>query len=256
MALTTIHEESLRQSIQNLGLQSFEDEIVKHSYSTYGLMGKEQLEPPQIGTTKFAGSPDIPDSFDRQKLKSLVFVFQVNFAQLQPLDECLGLPSAGLLSVFADSDGVDGVTFYFPEQELIRHPTKPNEESLFSEMTPWTLDVEMGVEIPQYCFSLLDEIEDAGLADAYERLITESRGFLRDQCFAQLLGRHGDLCGHMREMAVDEHQGNVEDWQSLWQINTCAKSGLTIGDMHDLYCLIKTADLKARNFDKLFSIID
>ena len=101
MLLTQQDAKALREQIQISGLQEFETEIVEQSRAMCSLVGIEEVEPAEVGITKFGGSPDVPASFAQTEIKTssggmmqlddCVFIFQINFEELQPFAQGLDL---------------------------------------------------------------------------------------------------------------------------------------------------------------------
>lgn len=259
MLLTQQDAKALREQIQISGLQEFETEIVEQSRAMCSLVGIEEVEPAEVGITKFGGSPDVPASFAQTEIKTssggmmqlddCVFIFQINFEELQPFAQGLDLPDKGLLSLFTDQEAQEGYTFYFTEQNLIRHPMPHHD--CFSEMKAWTVGIERGIDVPSFGTLLRDKIEDAGLEEAYDNFENE-HGHAADG-FAQLLGLQSEMEWDTRQLAVDECKGELGDWRVLWKIFSNHNSGVEIGDLHSLYGMIRNTDLLEGKFDEVFS---
>ncbi|MEZ6048627.1 MAG: DUF1963 domain-containing protein [Planctomycetaceae bacterium] len=238
--------------IGDTGLSSFSSEILNGAYSAYRLLGKEQTESSELGISRFGGEPDVPQSFDTAQLLDLVFIYQVNMADL-PQANILGLPDSGLISVFADINADYGKAFYFEDVEFIRHRMPPKDpDYVFGRMLPWTLNVEMVVDFPRYGDDLVVEIIEAGLEEEYEKLC-DRFGCSSDKFFGQILGRFSDLNGDMRQEAVRRCGGETDKWRSFWKILSSYKSGLVISDFHEIHGLIQHQHLQDLDFSRVFS---
>jgi len=248
------HEDRLRDRIAELGLGDFASGILSGSYSGYLLVGDSQALTEQAGTTRFGGDPDVPEAFDTAALDDLVFIFQVNMSDL-PQAQALGLPEAGLLSVFSHREPYDGgKTFYFEPAGLVRHRmAAPDPDYVFSDMKPWKLKIKMSVDFPEYGDDLFDEIVDAGLESEYEQLSEMTFDDVSGPPFGQLLGRFSDLNGDMREDAADENGGEVHEWISLWKVFSNRESGLVISDFFLLHGMIRRPHLRELNFRQMYS---
>ena len=252
--LLSEHQTLLRNRIAELGLQDFAAGILAGAYSSYLLIGDEQAASDQLGTSRFGGDPDIPADFDRRdQLEELVFIYQVNLADLPQRAE-LGLPESGLLSVFSDGDADRGCTFFFAASNLTRYALpEPDPEYIFANIKPWTLKLAPSVDLPDYGADLFDEIGDAGLDSEYEELCDTKFSDVAGPSFGQLLGRPSDLNGDMREDAVEECGGSVDQWRSLWKVFSSFESGLVISDVHVLHGMIRNQHLQSLDLSQLYS---
>lgn len=247
------HQDALQDRIVELGLQGFTSSIVNGAYSAYRLLGDEQADARELGTSRFGGDPDLPRLFDASGLNELVFVYQVNMADL-PQAHVLGLPEGGLLSVFSDADADYGQTFLFENAELVRHRMPaPQPDYIFSNMKPWHLKVAKAVDFPAYGDDLLFEIDDAGLEAEYRQLLETKCEHDSRPCFGQILGRFSDLNGDMRKDAVANCGGELSEWLSLWKVFSSSESGLVISDFHLLHGMIRRQHLKMLDFGKMYS---
>jgi len=247
------HKALLRKRIVELGLQDFNDRILNGSYSGYLLVGDRQAASRQVGTSRFGGDPDMPRKFDAAILDPLVFIYQVRMADL-PHAKVLGLPDTGLLSVFSDSAADFGTTFFFDDNDLVRHcMPAPDPEYIFANMKPWKFKVTTSVEFPEYGEDVFYEIQEAGLESEYEEFCHASPNLLSGRYFGQILGRFSSLNGDMREDAAKECGGQASDWLSLWKVFSSFDSGLVISDFHLLHGMVRKRDLKRRNFSRMYS---
>lgn len=208
-----------------------------------------------LGSSRFGGDPDIPINCSwLDRLEGMVFVFQVCLADLV-WSTSLGLPASGMLYVFSDADADSASTFYFPgtRDELVRHRMPaPHPDYIFSEMKCVRLKASLGIDLPGYGSDEYDEIEDAGLDTRYESL---EEGLTHgDEVLCQLMGRHAELNGDLREDAAEAGGGKAQDWRSLWKILSSIKSGLVISDHHVLHGMMRDQDLATRAFASVFSV--
>lgn len=248
------HADRIRDRISELGLDDFCTPILESACSAYGLIGVEQADSPEKGTTRFGGHPDLPAEFDTGELNDFEFVYQVNCADL-PEGESLGLPADGLLSVFSNSDPYDGgKTLFFQTSDLIRHHMPdPMPDYIFSDVKPWKLKIANHVGFAGYGDELFNKIEDAGLSDEYEQLCCTEFSNVSGPCFGEILGRFSELNGDMREEAAEACGGKPAEWRSLWKIFSSFQSGLVISDFHLLHGMIRKRELQALIFSRMFS---
>lgn len=251
------HAEIIRERVAALGLNDFRSSILKAAYTSYELIGAKQADTRARGTTRFGGHPDLPAECDTGELNDFEFVYQVNCADL-PGAAQLGMPTAGILSVFSNRDPYEGgKTLYFPDSDLIRHRMPdPEPDYVFSNVKPWKLKIGTNVGFAEYGDDLHFEIEAAGLSDEYAKLCETEFDKLASPCFGELLGRHSDLNGDMREDAAEECGGKAAEWRSLWKVFSSFESGLVISDFHLLHGMIRKRHLKSLNFSQMYTTQD
>jgi hypothetical protein len=213
----------------------------------------------ELGCSKFAGNPDLPtDCSWRDELEDLVFLFQINFAELAFHNE-FTIPEKGMLYVFSDQAPHDGRCFYSsprerPLQAHIMPP--PDPEYIFSDMVACRLSWATHVDFPDYGSEEYDMIEDLGLLEDYETLVEDFSICPPKPPFLQLFGRTADLNSDLRSRAAEEKGGDMEEWQEFWKVFSSFESGLVISDHHVLHGLIKTKDLEQGHFADVYVCTD
>ena len=249
------HDQLVRRRIDELGLNDFRTAIIASAYSAYELVGTQQSDTPSIGTTRFGGHPDLPRDFDASQLESFEFAYQVNCADL-PNGHQLGLPSQGILSVYSDSEPLEGgKSLYFPVSELVRHTmSDPIPDNIFSDVKPWRIEIASNVGFASYGDELVDEIEDAGLEDEYEKLCDTQFNAQAGPRFGEILGRFADLNGDMRNDAAKNCGGIPSEWRSLWKIFSSHESNLVISDFHLIHGMIRESHLEQLDFANTYTV--
>ena len=258
------HQEAITKQIANSKYQHYEETIVRSAFSCYEMRCFRQGLNTQIGSSRYAGDPDLPANFAVEQITDESFVFQINFSELRGAKK-LGLPSHGVLSVFYSEYERDFSTFYFEDQsDLVRYqmPRTPDDEvSNFKDMTPHDIKPEMSFDLMDYCDNDGDLFEKEDMAGN----LKEFGGFLDSLRFyrsertdssaekhdgfspVDLLGRPSTVDGDIRQRLT----GREYEWRLLFSF--CSPE-VKISDCHTLYCLIRHRDLANLDFAKCVTI--
>lgn len=235
---------------------------------------------PARATSRFGGAPDVPAGFCWPTWAAwrgggpLNFLCQINLAEVAALGIDLGLPGAGLLSFFYDTDKYPG-GFDAGDESARRVFWFPDTAALVEAPNPFRAEFPLARKriVPALCWSL-PELEGAGpepleLADAeweaYFDLRYDAPG---GHPHHQLLGWALPVQGPIEDEAVqfsrgvwasgqfdrkrwEEVEHEAADWRLLLQIDSDAGAQTQWGDMGCIYFAIRHADLAARNFDNV-----
>lgn len=138
------------------------EEAVRRIVSPVILVRAVPLDPDEgdlpVGASKLGGSPDLGSRrWPEREGERLVFVAQINFADVHPHDEDGLLPASGLLSffvrspdTFTDLHDVDGDPYevvYEPDASGLRRMVDPRGEEDDAWPVPSRLTFEAGVDL-------------------------------------------------------------------------------------------------------------
>jgi uncharacterized protein YwqG len=241
----------------------------------------------KLGQSRIGGQPDLPPQFQWPRFNGLgqSFIAQLDLAELAAQPSVLPLPKQGYLAFFYDSeqrtwgfdpkDGGSALVAYFPgpASSLVR--------------TELPADVAEAGRI--HCCALR-YTPDQNLPDAWSAyyepaLSADERTLLFNYHDAvrgesntprHRLGGHAD-CVQNPEMELEcqlvtngLYCGNATgyedprkkilapgalDWRLLLQVDTDDDAGIMWGDCGTIYYWIREADLRARDFDKCWLIL-
>lgn len=255
--LLDVHKNRFIELLNQSHLEGVEELILSGARSCLKMCASQHAI--ELGCSKFAGNPDLPPNCSwRDELEDLVFLFQINFAELAFHNE-FAMPEKGMLYVFSDQAPHSGRCFYSsphegPLQAHIMPP--PDPEYIFSDMITCRLSWTTHVDFPDYGSEEYDVLEDLGLIDDYETLVEDFYIRPKKPPFLQLFGRTADLNCDLRSLAAEEKGGDVGEWQEFWKVFSSFESGLVISDFHVLHGLIKTKDLERLHFSDVYVCTD
>jgi uncharacterized protein YwqG len=250
-------------------------------------------EPVGIGRSKFGGLPDLPPTMDWPMWKGqpLSLIGQFNMAEVAPLDSDKILPQAGLLYFFYEANeqtwGFDPAergawrTLYFDgtESQLSRKTKPPFQysgsvpESDFNECS---ITFSKGVSLPGPDSSLVDSLSLTGKeCDNYEEFLEDVAELNGDgPAYHHLLGypqqiqgemelecqlvSHGVYCGDpsgYRDSSRSQLEEGAREWRLLLQVDSDDDVGMMWGDVGRIYFWIRDRDLKSRNFDNVWFVL-
>ena len=249
--------ENQRPAIETLvekhGLSAVSNLVLNSAHARIDLIPEEEEDYAVVGNSRFGGDPDVPlNSPWLDEIADKVFLFQARLSDF-PWASSLGLPKVGWLYVFSEQEPDSTSTYYSGEAvELVRHRMVPPEpDYIFSDLKAFKLRGSLGIDFPEYGSEEFDQIEAAGLEEEYELLMTS--GAPEEETFCELAGRFEELNGDLREEAARSMGGQPFDWRSLWRVKSSFKSGLVINDFHVLHGLVRSVDLRARDFSSVYS---
>ncbi len=245
-----------------------------------------------IGSSKIGGCPDLPKDthwFYRDcggERIPLSFLCQINFAEVKPFDEENILPEDGILYLFYDCDEEDGMPWGFDPQDgegkrvfyytgsldnlerktppdgldyygrlfdactlrFSSHAELPGIYSIYGEMIP------LAHEDEDNYFALLESLDDG----SQNKLLGHSdnmQGSMENEC--EYIAHGFSTCTSdeyesARAMGLDE---DCLRWRLLLQLDSNEEARMMWGDCGLIYLWITEEDLKNRNFDHTWLIL-
>ena len=245
----------------------------------------EERECP-VGCSKLGGCPDLPRGlawFRRDNGRPLSFLAQIDLAEAAALDSQQELPHSGMLYFFYDNSMEDGGTpwgfdpadrdgfkvyWYDGDRTALERREAPEELEALEGDTVFTeaaLTFRSGQELPdpesdlvQDCDIPEEEVDDFfAYLDENEEPETKLLGHSRCvqsgmelECEAVTRGAYlGGTEGWLREARL------AKPWRLLFQLGSEDSADMMWGDCGMLYFWIRAEDLKARNFDRAWMIL-
>ncbi|RBL89779.1 YwqG family protein [Chitinophaga flava] len=234
----------------------------------------------QPGASRIGGTPDLPESIawpTDNKGNYLSFIAQLRLQEIKPFDTYNVLPDAGYLFFFYDADQSMGgyspderhlfsVIYFEGAEEDLRFPDFP--ESLSAQYAPCALSFETQVSMPYKWgkeFSFLSSEE----RDTYGEQIWKEAETNKTLGHADILqGEMETLCqivtnkeftGDFNKFngpEYDELRAGAKDWQLLLQVDSNeGNANMMWADLGRLYFWIKKQDLKEKNFDNCWCVL-
>lgn len=255
----------------------------------------ENNEKIPIGASKFGGHPDLPESFkwyyfngkspfdDCTKNRPLSFLAQINCEEVKKYDLDNRLPNTGILYFFYEletmswgfdpNDKGSARVYYYDGDisELVR-TDYPEDMPKEYKLPSIKLVFESKENIPDYeeiCNEInMDEWEkynnfkckDNIVSDDLSKLLGYAdsiQGSMIHQCEAVsrkiYCGRKLDITTE-EQKEIEEHKS---EWKLLFQLGTVSKGDfeLMFGDCGKIYFYIREADLKNKNFENVWLIL-
>ncbi|GIK64024.1 MAG: hypothetical protein BroJett018_18180 [Chloroflexota bacterium] len=240
-----------------------------------------------IGASKLGGLPDLPSEIDWPIWNNipLAFIAQINLAEVKAYDVDNVLPSAGMLYFFNDAEQPWGgsledrgrwkVIFYDGGAGLERKsaPTVLPSDGYFN---PCSIEFSNEATLPP-TDSNYKSTYKIGLLEITEQDY-EALWALKPKLYGH--GPNHSLLGHAdviqtpdMELACQllsngiqfgigykdprfaELREGAKDWRLLFQVDTDDGANMMWGDVGRIYYWIRRQDLQARNFDKVWLIL-
>jgi len=243
-----------------------------HGSSAYGAMGQ----------SKFGGQPDLPSDFDWPEGHDgvpLAFLCQLNLAALN-IPKPSPLPASGLLYFFYEAkeqpwgfepeDKGQWKVIYIAKQVGLWGKDIPEDLPEGCLFAPIFLKSQVEVTLPDGS----DEgICALGLSQPVKEIYTDAlENWYGKEPWHRLLGNPQPIQAAMQiecEMVangIDPASGynhpniasiasGAQQWRLLLQLDSDAETGMTWGDGGRLYFWIRQQDLKIRNFDDVWLIL-
>lgn len=286
-------QNKLIELIDEYKLSAYKDQILEQSKPAIHIVREyvPNEDDLPIGTSKIGGNPDLPADFKWQYYNDLplTFLAQIKLSDVTEQDGDKVLPTTGWLYFFYDiwsihwgePEQADGFLTYYVEDDntslnRIPHPTAQSEwmqvqalptfKLTFSEL--WTPSLAEDI----FASNLFNWDDDA--SENYIEILTtleenypplhyllghpfQIQGDLDAE--AQLNANGYPFGGTNHQEAYEKLQSGFKDWRLLFQMDSDyveeANFDLMFGDAGRLYFMIRKQDLKARNFDKVWTIM-
>ncbi len=244
-----------------------------------------------VGASKLGGCPDLPADMEwptwtpAGQTSFLCFLGQINLADLQGYASAASLPRSGMLYFFYD---VEGFTWgfdpkdkgswrviYVPDSaELVPRPL-PEETLANGRYNECEMHFYEGLSMPGEVSLLIEEMGlDEGEATRYAEFMEEFRAGFPQEMRHQLTGYPDELQGDMQlecqlvsnglycggpsgyeDPRVEKLAPGARDWKLLFQLDSDDNALMMWGDMGRLYFWIMEEDLRARDFDKVWMLL-
>lgn len=236
--------------------------------------------------SKLGGLPLLPPDFiwPRNKLRTLDFLLQIDLAEVAQFDPTGALPASGLLTFFYDLENqpwgfdpaeLDGFRVELFGDDSLVSCELPSPEYVLSEHS---LTFSPSSTLPHYGSRAYDQLErqsqmsdlDAeryfDFLDAYEsrfypigsglnRMFGHSANVQGDMQLEAQLVTHGLYCGDSsgyEDVRARKLKHGADNWILLLQLDSDEKADLMWGDAGMLYYWIRSDDLAAKRFDRVW----
>lgn len=233
----TITPESIRKSLSRSKRGSIHKKNQKMSKNAFCLVQKKK------NNSKLGGLPNLPKNVSwpcNYDGKAMVFVAQIDLAEVPRIPNCPEFPQSGAVLFFYDSeyymnlDKSFGKTVYVPNFSKDEHPVPESMDMAFMMKTEKRIGFEPVASIKT---TTLDENFD---------------DFPSHQLFGYpVLIQDSD----MREECVEHCGGNIEDWILLLQLDGDSELPMIWGDAGRAYYWIRKQDLAVGNFSNTYMTI-
>lgn len=224
------------------------------------------------GTTKFGGSPDLPQElvWPQHNGAPLPFIAQIDLSDVDPYDTQRLLPDTGRLYFFFDEEAFFNT--WPRKQALWSVLYDPNSssplqrtnmlESPITRYRPCIVTYSVEMTLPDYSQYDDGSILRLGLSEP----LTDKEEKAYYDVQSQLAGRTGSkyhmpihrLLGHPDPVQWDMHRdlgGMPTDWQLLFQVDSDGVPDMDWGDTGRIYYWIRTRDLQQRDFSQVQLIL-
>lgn len=278
----------IQMKLNQNGLERVSDKIMERARNAILLKTittpEDQLAP---GRTKIGGRPDLPQGFKWPVFDAnpLAFIAQLNLAEVVLYDTEQLLPGTGILYFFYDADqeiwGFDPKDFggwkviYFDgDQNTLQRMDFPEGFPEHARYQACGIDIKNEPSLPALESVYIEELNLAEEeSDAYSEItgveVENDNDFnhklLGHPCQIQddiqlecQLVSNGLYCGDSSGYEDPKRailEKSVKDWRLLLEINSDDHAGMMWGDSGRLYFWIKDTDLKKRQFDKVWMIL-
>ncbi|MEP5935588.1 MAG: YwqG family protein [Winogradskyella arenosi] len=230
--------------------------------------------------SKIGGKPSLPKDYDwpkTSKQKSMSFIAQLNITDIKKHDEENLFPSDGIISFFYCADqqawGFDPkdknsfkVIYFNSSQELQKadFPTDLESESIFK---PNVIKFTKSLSIPTWDDdSIIGLIEDEDSDNYFEvshgaenQILGYANNIQNTMELECQLVTNGLYCGDpsgYNDPRRKELESGQKDWVLLLQVGSEDEdTGMMWGDLGRIYFWIKKQDLKEKNFDNSWCIL-
>ena len=187
MGLGPAFDDVLDDALKRHGLQEYHTEIARHAKRTFllRLCAVEDGEEVPVGASKFGGRPDLPPDYAWPRCEDgfLEFIGQINLSELPDVPHAL--PTSGLLSLFADSEGPFPCALNWFDLGLVEPRPQPPEEEM-PDPGAWDVDPDSSLLITEFVPSvslarmgqfegLIDEDEEDEFYDRFGELMEDLR---------------------------------------------------------------------------------
>lgn len=245
-------------------------------------LASDTTEFSSISSSRTGGVPDVPIDFvwptEPQTGRPLSFIAQINLQEVAPFDEDGLLPSEGLLYFFYSAEqeawgydsqdaGMFSVQYYEGSTSHLQRMPFPENMPEDAHFTPCALvpQTEISLCFDTPIFNNLSEDEQETIFEIFNEggpsnkmlgYADTIQGEMELECELVTNGLNcGDSFGY-QDPRAKELEPNATDWRLLLQVDSNEEENdMMWGDAGRLYFWIKEQDLRARNFDKSWMIL-
>jgi uncharacterized protein YwqG len=215
---------------------------------------------------------------EKEITRSLSFLAQINLSEIKNYDTENLLPKSGILYFFYSSEqsswGFDfadrnkfKVFFYDDDLNNLRRNEFPENLEEDGKFKSCELNFESEVSLPSCDNEIYGKLKEEEMDLIFEEILNE-------ETINKLLG-HSDIIQNEMELECElvtngiycgdpsgfnnpkakELEKNAKDWQLLFQIDTNEEAEMMWGDCGRIYFWIKKEDLKNKNFENCWMIL-
>ncbi|QDA59543.1 YwqG family protein [Hymenobacter jejuensis] len=260
-------------------LDSFES-VVRNCIRLLLTSEEEDLMP--CGSSKIGGQPDLPPFITwptEANGNPLSFIAQLNFSELSRLDKDQLLPKRGTLYFFYSAEqeawGFDikdkdkfKVIFYDGDTAQLSRVEYPDALDKYSKYTPCFVTPQQEISILPYSYfeermkflsreegDIYWDIMNEGEVNKILGYADPIQNDMELECELVINGLYcGDSSGYDDPRAKGL-EPNAINWRLLLQVDSNEDCEMMWGDSGRLYFWIREEDLRARNFDKSWFIL-
>ncbi|WP_281886607.1 YwqG family protein [Paenibacillus sp. YYML68] len=281
-------DQSVIQLVQSSGLNRIESLLISLTLESIRLwtdVEREEIIP--IGSSKLGGKPDLPINHEWPQNQGgfLQFIAQINLGQIASLETTM-LPSEGLLSFFYDAleqpwgfdpkDKGSWKVLYFQDMNEFERKVEPFEiqeegsfgtaRISFETQTSVPSSESMSVERLELSqddcdryWELYDKIQEHNRSNGItHKLLGHPDNIQGDMQLECQLVSNGLYCGDSSGYGDPRRtwlEHGAASWRLLLQVDSEDEIGMMWGDAGRLYFWIREEDLRERNFDNVWVIL-
>ncbi|MEM7191463.1 MAG: DUF1963 domain-containing protein [Pseudomonadota bacterium] len=268
-----ITEDGVQQLLSAHFSSETRDTLSRFARPAIGLWPQRPRADSPMTVSRLGGAPSVPDDWLWPMVETepadepMLFLGQINCAELQGIAGADRLPASGMLSFFGDHDGVmgcdfgggDTAVFYWEDVEHLKLRTSP--KTPMEPILPCGLAFRAGTDLPHPESATVRDIwKDRAEAETYDRVYRDVREFGIPEEYRYYCS-HGKLLGWptlvQQELQEVAYCTDPRGLQLLLQLddyhNGTGPTGWGPGG--SLYFLVTDAELRARKFEEcLFEI--
>lgn len=240
------------------------------------------VDPLPVGTSKIGGHPDVPDGFNwpYHKEQPLSLLAQLNLSDIKRYDLNNLFPETGMLYFFYDSeempwgdqkeDKAGWKVIYTEDTKNLKRTNHPDYKNNDYYFKPCKLTFENFLSLPDFeSFNTklnieIDEEQEEQYAEytfdplnqSYYHLLLGYPMVIQNNDMEDYCEKNTNtIIASNNEDDKEQLKKNLQEWILLLQIDTDTKAGMMWGDCGRLYFWIKKEDLKNKNFDNVWMIL-
>jgi uncharacterized protein YwqG len=279
---------NLREGLGKVGLSRVAQELESLAVPCIRFTTSRTKEDVPLGSSKIGGCPHLPSevAWPTWKGLSLSFLAQINLADLYEYEFAGALPSSGILYFFyhpeqgtwgfdpADIGSWRVICSQAVKSGLVRREL-PSTLPDYAQFPVCEVSFRQALTLPPYESMTIDALRlDDEEEDAYFRVLEVLSREGWGGTLHQLLGypdpvqgdmqlecqlvSHGLYCGDVsgyRDPRRKELERGVQAWRLLLQLDSDDEANMMWGDCGRLYFWIHEDALEARDFDKVWMVL-